>query len=220
MFGASLPQCDLYLECFATQQVRPLLEERGVVISLFYHFGGNMIDFYYVDKQFIKYLQDYEKEARGFANVPNVDYDSNDKFFVGVVLRIGKYKYFAPISHYKKNKPHNVLINIITDKKNPIKGSVRLNYMFPVIDQYLTRLEIGKISDVKQKRLILKEYQFCVDNEKIIRTIANKAYIDIAINQNEDCVLNACAFKLLEQAIDELPPDLQEGEPDKGLALV
>lgn len=79
-----------------------------------------MIDFYYVDKQFIKYLQDYEKEARGFTNVPNVDYDSNDKFFVGVVLRIGKYNYFAPISHYKKNKPHNVLINIKTDKKNPI----------------------------------------------------------------------------------------------------
>lgn len=92
--------------------------------------------------------------------------------------------------------------------------------MFPVVKQYITRLDITSISNDKQKRLILKEYNFCINNEKLIHTIANKAYIDIAINQDEDCVLNACAFKLLEQAIDELPPDLREGEPDKGLALV
>ena len=113
------------------------------------------MDFYYVSSDFIDYLQDVERKARGFTRVPNIEYDNNQnpKFFVGVVFQINKYKYFAPMSHYKAQKPNNVLINIATDKKNPIKGSIRLNYMFPVLDKYLTRAEINRLSDEKYKRL-------------------------------------------------------------------
>lgn len=97
---------------------------------------------------------------------------------MGVVLGFPNYKYYAPITHYKIQKPNNILINITSDKINPIKGSIRFNYMFPVLDNYVAKVEINKIQDNKQKRLILKEYKFCVNNEQSILNLAMRTYIE------------------------------------------
>ena len=181
------------------------------------------MDFYYVSSDFIDYLQDVERRARGFTRVPNIEYDNNQnpKFFVGVVFQIDKYKYFAQMSHYKTQKPNNVLINIATDKKNPIKGSIRLNYMFPVLDKYLTRVEINKITDEKYKRLVKKELDFCKNNKNIIQSVALQTYLNVILGIDSDLSNNACDFRLLESALNN-PPSLDEEteDSDKGLALV
>lgn len=181
------------------------------------------MDFYYVSSNFIDYLQDVERKARGFTRVPNIEYDNNHnpKFFVGVVFQIDKYKYFAPMSHYKTQKPNNVLINIETDKKNPIKGSIRLNYMFPVLDKCLSRVEINNIPDEKYKRLVKKELDFCRNNKSVIQSIALQTYLNVVFNIDSNLVNNACDFKLLELALNNPPPlDEETEDSDKGLALV
>ena len=199
------------------------------------------MDFYYVSSDFIDYLQDVERKAREFTRVPNIEYDSNQnpKFFVGVVFQINKFKYFAPMSHFKAQKPNNVLINITTDKKNPIKGSIRLNYMFPVLDKYLTRVEINKIADEKYKRLVKKELDFCKNNKvfaipsiseveekiknhkNIIQSVALQTYLNVILGIDSDLSNNACDFRLLESALNN-PPSLREEteDSDKGLTLV
>ena len=181
------------------------------------------MDFYYVAPDYINYLQKVEINKRGFTRVPNVEYDKdhNQKFIVGIVFQINNFKYYAPISHYKSQKPNNVLINISTDKINPIKGSVRLNYMFPVLDQYITQVQINQISDSKYRRLIQKQLKFCKDNAKDIQTKALKTYLDVIIGVDTELVFNACDFRLLESALNN-PPSLDEEteESDKGLTLV
>lgn len=165
-----------------------------------------MIDFYYVDNEYIKFLQSVETKHRGFTRVPNMLYDNqNRKFVVGVVLSFPNYKYYAPITHYKTQKPNNILINIASDKKNPIKGSIRFNYMFPVLEEYVEKVTIKNILDVKQRRLMLKEYNFCVDNEQNIRTMAMKTYIDVICKRDTNLTENSCDFHLLENALNESP---------------
>lgn len=184
------------------------------------------MDFYYVSSDFIDYLQDVERKARGFTRVPNVEYDKNQnqKFVVGIVLQVNGFKYYAPMSHYKIQKPNNVLINIAADKINPIKGSIRFNYMFPVLDEYLTQVKINELDDIKYKRLVQKELRFCIDNAKDIQTKALKTYLDVILGNDSALLSNACDFRLLEEALKNIPPlqnkDEETEDSGKGLTLV
>lgn len=180
------------------------------------------MDFYYVLPEFINYLQKVELENRGFTRVPNIEYDKNrnQKFIVGSVFEVNKFKYYAPMSHYKDQKPNNVLINISTDKKNPIKGSIRLNYMFPVLDEYLTRVKINEIANEKYRRLLKKELDFCQHNKNIIQTVALRTYINVVLKTDAGLSANACDFQLLESALNNPPLLNKETEgSDKGLIL-
>lgn len=181
------------------------------------------MNFYYVEPEFIDCLQKVEIESRGFTRIPNIEYDANQnqKFIVGIVFNINGFKYYAPMSHYKKQKPNNVLIDITTDKKNPIKGSIRLNYMFPVLDKYLTKVNIKEITDEKYKRLVQKELNFCINNKNTIRSVALQTYLEVMLKTNPELVLNACDFQLLEKTLNNPPFLVKETEDsDKGLALV
>ena len=172
-----------------------------------------MIDFYYVDNEYIEFLQSIEIKKRGLTRVPNMLYNNqNRKFVVGVVLDFPNYKYYAPITHYKIQKPNNILINITSDKKNPIKGSIRFNYMFPVLDKYVEKVAINNIPDIKQRRLMLKEYNFCVNNEQSILNMAMKTYIEVVFKHDTNLSENSCDFRLLEKALNESPTIITVGD--------
>lgn len=182
----------------------------------------NSIDFYYVDNELIKILQTAEIKARGFTRVPNMLYkkEQKQKFICGVVLEINGFNYYAPISHYKIQKPNNVLINIKSDKYNQIKGSIRLNYMFPVPEEYLNRICISSISDTKEKDLLNKELKFCKQNQQIIENVALKTYLEIVKGTDEDLKYNSCEFTILENALRSLHPQSSHESSDKVHALV
>ena len=64
-----------------------------------------MLKFYDIDENYIQFLKTIDRQ------VPDVKYDSNNKFLCGVVLEINGVKYYAPISHKTDNlwqhkKPH------------------------------------------------------------------------------------------------------------------
>jgi protein AbiQ len=62
----------------------------------------------------------------------------------GVVLEINNCKYYVPVSSYKTKQANNLLIRLDDDKFNPVKGSLRFNYMFPVADKYIFKRDFTK----------------------------------------------------------------------------
>lgn len=158
------------------------------------------VDFYYIDKEYIEFLKDYEIKNRKFTCVPNIEYANRDKFVYGTVLEIDKIKYYVPVSSKTKGKEDDLLI---CDKNNVIKGSLRFAYMIPVPNSCISNLRIDDILEPNRKILISKELAFCRRNKDKINKQALKTYNRIVNKVNEHLVNNSCDFKLLEQAYIE-----------------
>lgn len=149
-----------------------------------------MLQFYYVDKKYADYLRKFDKQ------VPSLNYDSHDKFFCGIVLKIGDIKYYAPISHETRKQQTNI---IITDKGVPI-SSIKFCFMIPVPNSEITKLDFREIAktDKAYADLLEAEYKFCKKNKTAIYNKAKSVY---RIGSNEKHRLNytCCKFKVLEK---------------------
>ncbi|MDO4395806.1 MAG: type III toxin-antitoxin system ToxN/AbiQ family toxin [Clostridia bacterium] len=156
------------------------------------------MDFYYVDQEYMEFLQNFEKVKRGFTKVPNTQYAEHSKFVLGVVLKIEDFNYYVPVSSFDKKQEANILIRITGDIVE-VKGSLRFNYMFPVPDEFLEKVVINDIEDDKYRALLYKEYRFCKESAEKIQKKANKIYIMVTTNRKPLLTDNSCDFKLLEQ---------------------
>lgn len=185
------------------------------------------IAFYLVDNEYIQFLKQYELKNRGFTCVPNVHYNSREKFFYGAILQNNGINYFVPVSHNVKSDINTI---VITGKKKntsdkPYKyGSLKFMYMIPVPSQMLYKLDIPGIEDLQRRRKVLDELAFCRRNIAKIQETARKTYDGITISENKKILNNSCDFKLLEQAYvkfcheNELPiPVVQNKEQDTAL---
>lgn len=159
--------------------------------------GGKMaLSFYDIDKNYVKYLQEEEIKARGFTRVPNVEYPGRlPKFVCGVVLEIRGYKYYVPVTSYKRNQLDNILIEISSERYNRIKGSLRFNFMFPVPDNCIKE---RIIANDPNKTLLNLEWNFCNSNEERIRNKAKQTYSKVINRVNANTINNSCDFLLLE----------------------
>lgn len=159
-----------------------------------------MLSFYYIDKDYIDYLQKIEIEARGKTHVPNMEYANREqKFICGVVLEIRGIQYYVPVTSYTQQRDDNILIVVPKDTHKPIKGSLRFNYMFPAPPECVTELIIAN-EEVKRRNLLNKELNFVLDNETRIRNRARQTYSKVINKVNDQIVNNSCDFKLLEEA--------------------
>ena len=61
------------------------------------HKGEFMLRFYDINEEYIQFLKSIDSQ------VPDIKYESNNKFVCGIVLNINDVKYYAHISH-KTNK--------------------------------------------------------------------------------------------------------------------
>ena len=149
-----------------------------------------MISFYDVDKDYIQFLKKYDRQ------VPNVEYDSNNKFVCGVVLEIYGIKYYAPISHMTNKQQTNIQI---TDRGKPI-STIRFSFMFPAYDEVLIRKDFSEIAKTDQKYadLLAAEYKFCKDNITDIHKKALSVY-NIGCNKEHRLNYTCCDFKKLEE---------------------
>lgn len=157
------------------------------------------MEFYYVNLNYANYLQAYEKKIRGFTRVPNILYKGCSKFVFGVVLKIGQFNYYVPVSSYKIKQESNILIKIEADSEK-IKGTLRFNYMFPVPDNCLTKIDIKEIKDKKYRSLVNKEFEFCMNNICKIKKKAELVYKLVVKDKKKTLVVNSCDFKVLESA--------------------
>lgn len=160
------------------------------------------MDFYRINEEYNRYLQNYEKEKRGITKVPNIRYTDRNKFAFGAVMCVNDMNYYVSVSSFDKKQEANILIRVPGDAKE-IKGALRFNYMVPVPEECIKRLIIKDVEDEKYRTLLNKEYQFCVDNSERIQKKANKIYEMVITNRKQILTDNSCDFRILEQGYQE-----------------
>jgi len=132
-------------------------------------FDYKRLDFYYVDEKYAAFLRNnYDSRV---PNIKSPDY-RHDKFFIGVVLNVGgELDYFAPVSSYRQK---NALTFNIKDGRDII-GSVRPNYMFPIVDGVYKPLQMEKFSK-GYRDLVNRQLRFCNKKRAEICGLANNIY--------------------------------------------
>lgn len=160
------------------------------------------LDFYNVDKEYVSYMQAAECQKRGFTRIPNMDYEGRkQKFLCGIILTapMTHLKYFVGVTHYKIQRSENFLIQIENDRE-PVKGSLRFNFMFPVPLQSVTRINIDEEPDSNYRILLSKELKAINNNAEDITAKANSVYEKITSKKcSQNLLFNSCDFTYLEE---------------------
>lgn len=159
--------------------------------------------FYDVNPEYVMYLKKKEMESRGFTRVPDIDYQNEKKMVCGIVLEIKGYKYYVPISSYKKKQANNILIILKDDAFNQVKGSLRFNYMFPIADEYVTKRDFSKAPNTGRKEFLRRQWVFCNSIVGEIKKMALDTYNTVNEGKDSRLINASCDFKLLEEAADK-----------------
>ena len=119
---------------------------------------------YTVDIKYLKYLFDIDERVMYWES----DTYKGSRKYIGVVLKINDFEYFAPLSSpkaadyfYKKGikqikKNIIPIIRLVTDK-GQLLGKIKLSNMIPVKSEQLTLYDIQGETDKKYQSLIAKE---------------------------------------------------------------
>lgn len=145
-------------------------------------------NFYEVDTSYVGFLKKFD------SKVPNVEYTNHNKFFCGVVFKINDIHYFAPISSNKTLQKGNILIK---EKTGRVLGSLRLNFMFPVPLDLISKKDFSK-EDYKYQRLLNKELAFVRINQERILRETKSLYKQVIFET--PIAKYCCNFKELERA--------------------
>lgn len=164
--------------------------------------SNNNLDFYYVDSNYVQFLQQAEIEKRGFSRVPNVNYGPNHKpkFLCGIVFEVNGIPYYVSVSSFKVRKPDNF---IIYGHNGAPVASLRFNYMFPVPQSLLTLRQISNEPDAAYRSLLAQERRYCIQNQVDIRKKAQRTYKRVLLGKDIGLVQNSCDFQLLETKYHE-----------------
>ena len=150
----------------------------------------NKLNFYTVSDEYIQYLYQFDKK---------IPYNKNAKRpYIGVVLNIEEFNYFAPL--FSPKKTHSKYSDNPTYMKiGTSYGIVRFNNMIPVPISELKYININSIENKKYQMLLIAQNHFIkLHTEKILKK-ALKLYTWVTINEKEFFVNLNCNFKLLEK---------------------
>ena len=119
---------------------------------------------YTVDIDYIEYLKQFDRQVM-FAK--GDEYVTSRKY-LGVVLKINGFQYFAPLSspkesdYFYKNGKRFIRKNVIPivrliDSKGTLLGKVKLSNMIPVPEECLQLYDVYNESDEKYRELVRDE---------------------------------------------------------------
>lgn len=127
--------------------------------------------------------------------------------YVGVVLHVGKFKYFVPMESpkpaHKKIKPG---IHILKMDKGRL-GLLGFNNMIPVRDDVLISFNIDDEPSPDYAMLLKKQAYFCNRNKTDILNKASRTYYEVVNDNNEFLKSICCDFKKLEKACKQFDPN-------------
>lgn len=149
-----------------------------------------MLKFYDIDENYIQFLKTIDKQ------VPDVKYDSNNKFVCGIVLNVNGIKYYAPVSHKTDKQQTNLQIF----DNGILISTIRFSFMIPAFDEVLTYKnfkEIAKI-DYAYASLLHAEHSYYSYHIKEIQDKALAVY-KIGCNKKHKLNYTCCDFKKLEE---------------------
>ena len=125
---------------------------------------------YEVSPQYINYLQPYAPHL--FHNKKPGQH--NNRKYIGIVLEVNGFKYFAPMSSYKPK--HDKMSESLDFIKLGKYSVINLNNMFPIPDGLYTYIDISKERDPRYKSLLLAEYRIIRVRQNLIRKNAAALY--------------------------------------------
>lgn len=152
----------------------------------------NKLGFYDVNIDYIDYLKQFDPK------VPNIIYDSHQKFLCGVVFKINGLKYYVPVSSFNREMQSNYVIQV---GGIPV-GSLRFSFMFPVPDSEIELKRIWNEQDQDYRFLMSKELNFCVEHSEAIQAKARSVYNTAQRNRSKIGHF-FCDFKKLERKCKE-----------------
>ncbi len=154
------------------------------------------IRLYKVNIDYIKYLYSFEKRVKYDENKSN-EY-TQKRPYIGIVLNIGDFDYFAPLESPKpnhKNMKNNVHIMKINDGRD---GLIAFGDMIPIKSSELINFDINK-EEIFYKNLLIRQLIFCNNNNSRIQQHAIDTYTKVAIKESKFFKKICCNFKLLEE---------------------
>lgn len=151
------------------------------------------LKFYIVDDEYIEYLKEFDT---------HVSWNKEQKRpYIGIVLRVENYLYFAPLYSYKagydKYKENPSFIRV-QDRKGRNVSIIRFAEMIPVPENAITLLDFNSRGD-KYKDLLQAESNFINDNKDVIYSKAKKIYRNVRKLKIPFFVGISCNFEILEQ---------------------
>lgn len=152
-----------------------------------------VLKFYIVNEDYIEYLRQYDN---------HVSWNKEEKRpYIGIVLKIENYLYFAPLYSYKasyeKYKNNSSFIRI-EDRKGKFVSILRFSQMIPVPTKAIKLLDFNSRGD-KYRDLLEAENDFINHNREIIYSKARKTYKNVVKAETSFFKDISCDFKLLEQ---------------------
>ena len=154
------------------------------------------IRIYEVKSEYIKYLGNYQKHI--FAQTEGKD----KRKYIGIVLEIKGFKYFAPLSSYKeKHKKMKEGVDFIKIKDYAV---INLNNMIPVPDSQIVAIDINREKNASYKYLLQAESREVNRQKNRIRKNAEIVYSHKKHNENATPLAKRTNdFELLEKLCKE-----------------
>ena len=126
---------------------------------------------------------------------------SHSRKFIGVVLRVGDFDYFAPLSSFKPK--HARMKNSLDFLKIGDYAVINLNCMFPVPEGAFNRVDIPKEPDVRYRDLLMAELRIIRRMERRIKHNAEVLYRYKLANGDNTRLAKRCGdFKRLEEVCE------------------
>jgi len=139
---------------------------------------------------------------------------SNTRKYIGVVLVIGEYNYFVPLSSPKprdcKKDEHGKIViqkdtfttfRIIVN--GDLHGTIQFANMIPVPPGEVLEYDPNAEKDAKYKDLVLKEMEYVRKNEERIQKRAAAVYRQKIYNPDAQVMRYCLDFQALEDLYDE-----------------
>lgn len=181
-----------------------------IAALLFYFevYSMEKLKLYIIDSDYVKYLYGFDNKVMFWES----ETYKSDRKYLGVVLTINDFDYFAPLSSPKDNdfffskgqkkvKKNTIpIVRLVTDDYEML-GKVKLSNMIPVKKEYITLYDIEGEPDRKYKSLIKKEMRCIRKCKKEILKNARVLYNQKVNNYESIAYLKyTIDFKKLETA--------------------
>lgn len=164
------------------------------------------MDWYVVDKKYINYLKQAD------PRVGYVEYGDRMKLHVGILLTIGAFHYYVPISSAKpkhQNMSNSLDFHKLQDESSGYLYAVlNINNMIPVPDNCVTQLKYNQIAhfrsfkNEKEKTdyvyLLQKEKALIDKVQDTLQIKALKLYQKCTDKPDSSLASRCCNFKMLE----------------------
>ena len=165
------------------------------------------MNWYVVDKQYINYLSQFD------SRVGYVEYGNRLKLHVGILLSIGNFNYYVPISSSKpkhQNMSNSLDFHKLADESTGYLYAVlNINNMIPVPDNCIIQLKYNQVENFrsfineKEKTdyiYLLQKEKALIDNvQDILQNKAMKLYQKCTAKPSSSLAARCCNFKLLEE---------------------